>query len=121
LTQINVADTLFGQKSIMRRITRVDLDELADLREKAARVCEEAKSLIEEHRGLRKWAGRFSAGATPLIETFPPLLPISNVEQCQLAAPRPSLLGASGRTPGQHEPIIADAILNKRDYRSGMG
>jgi len=37
----------------MRRITR---DELAELREEAARVCEETKSLIEEAIRLRKWA-----------------------------------------------------------------
>jgi hypothetical protein len=86
LTQINAANTPFGQKSIMRWITLVDLDELAELREKAARVCEETKSLIEEHRGLRKWAGRFSTGATPVIETFPPLLTISNATQRQPAA-----------------------------------
>src|SRR5215469_7274519 len=50
LTQINVANTRFGQKSIMRGIIQADLDELAEVREKAARVCEETKSLIEEHR-----------------------------------------------------------------------
>jgi len=60
LTQINAADPPFAQRSIMRGITRVDLEALAELREVAVRVCEETKILIEESRRLREWAKWFS-------------------------------------------------------------
>lgn len=60
MTQINAADPPFAQRSIMRGITRVDLEALAELREVAVRVCEETKILIEESRRLREWAKWFS-------------------------------------------------------------
>jgi len=56
----------------MPRITRADLDELAELREEAARLCEETKSLIEESRQLRKQGDGFRRKAMPLIEATPP-------------------------------------------------
>jgi hypothetical protein len=39
----------------MRKGIRIELDELAALREKAALLCEETKGLIEDYRRLRKW------------------------------------------------------------------
>ena len=56
----------------MRRITSADLEELAELREKAARVCEETKRLIEESRWSRKRADEFRQRVMPL--TFPSVL-----------------------------------------------
>lgn len=55
LIHINATDPPFSHKSVMRDAIRVDLDDLAGLREKAVLVCEETNALIEEHRRLAKW------------------------------------------------------------------
>ena len=70
----------------MRRITSIDLDELAELREKAVRACEEAKNLIEERRWLRKRADEFRRRVMPLNEAFPPALTVSNALPARPAA-----------------------------------
>jgi len=62
----------------MRRIAGVDLEELAELREKAARVCDETKSLIEESGRLREWLDEFRRRAMPLIEATLPAITVSN-------------------------------------------
>ena len=63
MTEINAADAPFGSEDIMRGTIRVDLEALAELREAAARVCEETKSLIEQRRRLREWASWLSTQA----------------------------------------------------------
>jgi len=68
-------------------ITRHDLDELAELREEAARACDEAKDLIEESRQLRRWADEFRQKATPLIGATPPAVTVSDEALPQPAAP----------------------------------
>jgi hypothetical protein len=82
LTQINAADTPFPHKSVMRGITRTDLNELAELRERAARLCEETKILIEEGRRLREWVNGFQDEAMPLIPA---------VTVCCAASPQPAV------------------------------
>ena len=53
LIQINANDA--QSKGGMRKGIRIQLDELAALREKAALLCEETKGLIEDYRRLKKW------------------------------------------------------------------
>jgi len=72
---------------LMTRITRDDLDELAELREEAARACDEAKDLIEESRRLRRWADEFRQKATSLIGATPPAVTVSDEALPQPAAP----------------------------------
>ena len=64
MTQINAAYTLFVQRAFMPRIICYDLEELAELRKKAALLCEETKELIEVSRRLRKWLKGMEADAS---------------------------------------------------------
>jgi len=64
----------------------VDFDELAELREEAARLCEETVTLVEEHKRLRKWADEFRHQAMPL-EALPPALAVSDAVPPRPATP----------------------------------
>jgi len=63
LTWINADAGRFGQKSVMPEAIRIELAELAELREKAALLCDETKGLIEDYHRLRNWRNE-SAAAT---------------------------------------------------------
>jgi len=61
LTHSNADGAPFSAKGVIGGITCDYLSELAELREKAAWVCEETKSLIEESGRLRKRADELRA------------------------------------------------------------
>ena len=57
----------------MRKVIRINLEELAQLRERAAQLCEETQALIDEYRRLRGWCDGMrprvlGANFTPSIE-----------------------------------------------------
>jgi hypothetical protein len=55
LSQINAWDRIVGHKRTMPGLISIHLDELAELRERAAILCKEAQDLIDEYHRLKAW------------------------------------------------------------------
>jgi len=70
LTEINADDRGLCQKSLMEGSIRRRFEELSQLRERAAQLCEETQELIAEYRRLKSWCEEMRPTTLPISDGF---------------------------------------------------